>query len=118
MCLRGLTTCKEYRIPIKIINLNNRYIGMERQGQQFFHGNRYYQPYMDALPDFVKVTEGYGHRGVQIDKPADVEGALKDAFARKNELVFLDFLTDQKENVYPMIPGGKGITEMILSEEL
>jgi acetolactate synthase-1/2/3 large subunit len=118
MCLQELSTCKQYRLPIKIINLNNRYMGMVRQWQQFFHGNRYSESYMDALPDFVKVTEGYGHRGVLIDKPADVEGALKDAFARTNELVFLDFLTDQAENVYPMIPGGKGITEMILSEEL
>jgi acetolactate synthase-1/2/3 large subunit len=73
---------------------------------------------MDALPDFVKVTEGYGHRGVLVEKPADVEPALKDAFSRKEELVFLDFITDQKENVYPMIPGGKGITEMILYEDL
>jgi acetolactate synthase I/II/III large subunit len=118
MCLQELSTCKQYRLPIKIINLNNRYMGMVRQWQQFFHGNRYSESYMDALPDFVKVTEGYGHRGVLIEKPSDVEGALKDAFARKNELVFLDFLTDQAENVYPMIPGGKGITEMILSEEL
>jgi acetolactate synthase-1/2/3 large subunit len=118
MCLQELSTCKQYRLPIKIVNLNNRYMGMVRQWQQFFHGNRYSESYMDALPDFVKVTEGYGHRGVLIEKPADVEGALKDAFARKNELVFLDFLTDQAENVYPMIPGGKGITEMILSEDL
>jgi acetolactate synthase-1/2/3 large subunit len=118
MCLQELSTCKQYRLPIKIINLNNRYMGMVRQWQQFFHGNRYSESYMDALPDFVKLAEGYGHRGVLIEKPADVEGALKDAFARKNELVFLDFITDQAENVYPMIPGGKGITEMILSEEL
>src|SRR3954462_3138143 len=118
MCIQELSTCKQYRLPIKIVNLNNRYMGMVRQWQQFFHGNRYSESYMDALPDFVKLAEGYGHRGLLIDKPADVEGALKDAFARKNELVFLDFLTDQAENVYPMIPGGKGITEMILSEEL
>jgi len=118
MCLQELSTCKQYRLPIKIINLNNRYMGMVRQWQQFFHGNRYSESYMDALPDFVKVTEGYGHRGVLIEKPADVEPALRDAFSRKSELVFLDFLTDQAENVYPMIPGGKGITEMILSEEL
>jgi len=66
----------------------------------------------------VRLAEAYGHRGVLVEKPADVEPALRDAFARKNELVFLDFLTDQKENVYPMIPGGKGINEIILSEEL
>jgi acetolactate synthase I/II/III large subunit len=118
MCLQELSTCKQYRLPIKIINLNNRYMGMVRQWQQFFHGNRYSESYMDALPDFVKLAEGYGHRGVLIDKPADVEPALKEAFSAKGELVFLDFITDQAENVYPMIPGGKGITEMILSEEL
>jgi acetolactate synthase-1/2/3 large subunit len=118
MCLQELSTCKQYRLPIKIINLNNRYMGMVRQWQQFFHGNRYSESYMDALPDFVKLAEGYGHRGVLVEKPADVEPALREAFASKKELVFLDFITDQTENVYPMIPGGKGITEMILSEEL
>jgi len=118
MCLQELSTCKQYRLPIKIVNLNNRYMGMVRQWQQFFHGNRYSESYMDALPDFVKLAEGYGHRGVLVDQPADVEPALRDALARKDELVFLDFITDQAENVYPMVPGGKGITEMILSEEL
>jgi acetolactate synthase-1/2/3 large subunit len=118
MCLQELSTCKQYRLPIKIVNLNNKYMGMVRQWQQFFHGNRYSESYMDALPDFVKLAEGYGHRGLLVDKPADVEGALKEAFSKKSELVFLDFITDQAENVYPMIPGGKGITEMILSEEL
>jgi len=118
MCLQELSTCKQYRLPIKIINLNNRYMGMVRQWQQFFHGNRYSESYMDALPDFVKLAEGYGHRGVLVDKPADVEPALRDAFKRKDELVFLDFVTDQTENVYPMVPGGKGISEMILAEDL
>ena len=118
MCLQELSTCKQYRLPIKIVNLNNRYMGMVRQWQQFFHGNRYSESYMDALPDFVKLAEGYGHSGIRIEKPADVEGALREAFARKDELVFMDFMTDQTENVYPMIPGGKGITEMILAEEL
>jgi acetolactate synthase-1/2/3 large subunit len=118
MCLQELSTCKQYRLPIKIVNLNNKYMGMVRQWQQFFHGNRYSESYMDALPDFVRLAEAYGHRGVLVEKPADVEPVLRDAFARKNELVFLDFLTDQKENVYPMIPGGKGINEIILSEEL
>src|SRR2546429_367798 len=118
MCLHELSTCKQYRLPIKIVNLNNKYMGMVRQWQQFFHGNRYSESYMDALPDFVKVTEGYGHRRIQGEKAADVEPALREAFGNKKELVFLDFITDQTENVYPMIPGGKGITEMILSEEL
>jgi len=101
MCLQELSTCKQYRLPIKIINLNNKYMGMVRQWQQFFHGNRYSESYMDALPDFVKLAEGYGHSGLLVDKPADVEPALREAFARKSELVFLDFITDQKENVYP-----------------
>jgi acetolactate synthase-1/2/3 large subunit len=118
MCLQELSTCKQYRLPIKIVNLNNRYMGMVRQWQEFFHGNRYSESYMDALPDFVKLAEGYGHRGVLIERPEDVEPALRDAFARKSELVFLDFITDQTENVFPMVPGGKGISEMILAEEL
>jgi len=118
MCLQELSTCKQYRVPVKIVNLNNRYLGMVRQWQQFFHGNRYSESYMDSLPDFVKLAEGYGHRGVLIDKPEDVEPALRDAFARKDELVFMDFITDQTENVYPMVPGGKGISEMILAEDL
>ncbi len=118
MCLQELSTCKQYRLPIKIVSLNNKYMGMVRQWQEFFHGNRYAESYMDALPDFVKLAEGYGHRGVQVTKPEDVEPALREAFKRKTELVFMDFLTDQTENVFPMIPGGKGISEMILSEEL
>jgi len=118
MCLQELSTCKQYRLPIKIVNLNNRYMGMVRQWQQFFHGNRYSESYMDALPDFVKLAEGYGHSGMRIERPADVEPALREAFARKDDLVFMDFITDQTENVYPMVPGGKGITEMILAEDL
>ena len=118
MCLQELSTCKQYRLPIKIINLNNKYMGMVRQWQQFFHGNRYSESYMDALPDFVRLAEAYGHRGVLVEKPADVEPALREAFQRKNDLIFMDFITDQAENVYPMVPGGKGITEMILSEDL
>jgi acetolactate synthase I/II/III large subunit len=118
MCLQELSTCKQYRLPIKIVNLNNRYMGMVRQWQQFFHGNRYSESYMDALPDFVKLAEGYGHSGVRIENPGDVEKTLRQGLAKKDELVFMDFMTDQTENVYPMIPGGKGITEMILAEEL
>jgi acetolactate synthase-1/2/3 large subunit len=118
MCIQELSTCKQYRLPIKIVNLNNKYMGMVRQWQQFFHGNRYSESYMDALPDFVKLAESYGHVGMKIEKPGDVEPALKEAFKRKNDLVFLDFITDQTENVYPMVQGGKGLTEMILAEEL
>jgi len=73
---------------------------------------------MDSFPDFVKLAEAYGNVGMKIEKPGDVEGALKEALQQKERLVFLDFITDQAENVFPMIPGGKGLTEMILAEEL
>ncbi|MDD5058483.1 MAG: acetolactate synthase 3 catalytic subunit [Sideroxydans sp.] len=118
MNIQELSTCKQYNVPIKIIALNNRYLGMVRQWQEFFHGNRYSHSYMDALPDFVKLAEAYGHVGILVEKPSDVEGALKEAFARKDELVFLDFRTDSTENVYPMVPGGKGLSEVILAEDL
>jgi acetolactate synthase I/II/III large subunit len=118
MNIQELSTCKQYDLPLKVILLNNRYLGMVRQWQDFFHGNRHAESYMDALPDFVKLAEAYGHVGMRIEKPGDVEGALKEAFANKKRLVFLDFLTDQKENVFPMVPGGKGISEMILAEDL
>jgi len=114
MCIQELSTCRQYRLPIKVVNLNNKYMGMVRQWQEFFHGNRYAESYMDALPDFVKLAEAYGHVGMKIEKPADVEPALKEAFSRKNDLVFMDFITDQTENVFPMVPGGKGLSEMIL----
>ena len=114
MCIQELSTCKQYRLPIKVVNLNNRYMGMVRQWQEFFHGNRYAESYMDALPDFVKLAESYGHVGMRIEKPEDVEAALIEAFSRKNDLVFMDFTTDQTENVFPMVPGGKGLSEMIL----
>jgi acetolactate synthase-1/2/3 large subunit len=118
MCIQELSTAKQYDLPIKIVNLNNRYMGMVRQWQEFFYGNRYSESYMNALPDFVKLAEAYGHVGMRIEKPGDVEGALKEAFALKDRLVFMDFITDQKENVFPMVPGGKGLTELILYEEL
>ena len=108
MCIQELSTCKQYHLPIKIVNLNNRYMGMVRQWQQFFHGNRYAESYMDALPDFVKLAEAYGHVGIKIEKPGDVEAALKDAFKQKERLVFLDFITDQTENVFPMVARRQG----------
>ncbi len=120
MNIQELSTCKQYRIPIKVVTLNNRYMGMVRQWQEFFYGSRYAESYMESLPDFVRLAESYGHVGMRIDKPEDVEGALKEAFspALKERLVFMDFQTDQAENVYPMVEGGKGLSEMILAEEL
>ncbi|MDH4286507.1 MAG: biosynthetic-type acetolactate synthase large subunit [Gallionella sp.] len=118
MNIQELSTCKQFHLPIKIIALNNGYLGMVRQWQEFFHGNRYSETYLNALPDFVKLAEAYGHVGMRIEKPADVEPALKEAFARKKDLVFMDFRTDPTENVFPMVPGGRGLSEIILAEEL
>jgi len=120
MCIQELSTCKQFHLPIKIINLNNRYMGMVRQWQEFFYGNRYAESYMEALPDFVKLAEAYGHVGMKIEKSSDIEPALKEAFSPKlkERLVFMDFITDQKENVFPMIPNGKGLSDMILAEDL
>jgi acetolactate synthase I/II/III large subunit len=118
MNIQELSTCKQFHLPIKIVSLNNRYLGMVRQWQQFFHGNRYAESYMDALPDFVKLTESYGHIGMRIDKPSDVEPALREAFSRKKDLVFMDFQTDPTENVFPMVPGGKGLSEVMLDPNM
>ena len=117
MCIQELSTCRQYGLPIKVINLNNRYMGMVRQWQELFYEGRYAMSYMDALPDFVKLTESYGHVGICIEKPADVEPALREALALKDRLVFMDFITDQTENVYPMIAQGKGHHEMHLSPD-
>ena len=117
MNIQELSTCAQYGLPIKVILLNNRYLGMVRQWQEFFYENRYAESYMDSLPDFVKLAESYGHVGMQITKPADVEGALKEAFAKKDKFVFMDFITEQKENVFPMVENGRGISEMILGDE-
>ena len=119
MCIQELSTCKQFNLPVKIVNLNNRYMGMVRQWQEFFYGNRYAESYMDALPDFVKLAESYGHVGMKIENSSDIEGALKEAFSPKlkERLVFLDFITDQTENVFPMVPNGKGLSEMILADD-
>jgi len=117
MCIQELSTCKQYHLPVKIVNLNNRYLGMVRQWQQILHGNRYSESYMDALPDFVKLAESYGHVGFKIENPADVEPILREAFALKDRVVFMDFITDQTENVFPMVKAGKGLSEMLLGSE-
>ena len=114
MCIQELSTCLQYGLPIKIVALNNRYLGMVRQWQEFFYDGRYAMSYMEALPDFVKLAESYGHVGMRIDNPADVDDAMDEAMKLKDRLVFMDFVTDQEENVYPMIPAGAGLNEMIL----
>ena len=116
MMLQELATMKQYRTPVKIVNLNNGYLGMVRQWQEFFYQKRYSMTYFEALPNFVMLAEAYGHVGMRIEKPGDVEGALREAFAMKDRTVFLDFITDQSENVFPMIPSGGGQNEMLLAE--
>ncbi len=115
MMLQELSTMLQYKTPVKIINLNNRYLGMVRQWQEFFYEKRYSMSYMDALPDFVKLAEAYGHVGMLVERPDDVDGALREAFAMTDRTVFLDFITDPEENVFPMIPSGGGHNEMILA---
>ncbi|HWS04918.1 MAG TPA: acetolactate synthase 3 catalytic subunit [Burkholderiaceae bacterium] len=117
MCIQELSTCLQYNTPIKILSLNNRYLGMVRQWQEIEYSGRYSHSYMDALPNFVKLAEAYGHVGLLIERPQDVEGALREARKLKDRTVFLDFRTDPTENVFPMVKAGKGITEMLLGAE-
>ena len=115
MCIQELSTCLQYGLPIKIIALNNRYLGMVRQWQEFFYENRYSHSYMESLPDFVKLTESYGHVGMRVERPEDLKPMMEKAFAMKDRLVFMDIVTDQAENVYPMIMAGKAHNEMHMS---
>ncbi|MEW6098666.1 MAG: acetolactate synthase 3 catalytic subunit [Pseudomonadota bacterium] len=117
MCIQELSTCQQYQTPVKIISLNNRYLGMVRQWQQLEYSGRYSHSYMDALPDFVKLAEAYGHVGLRIEKPSEVEPALREMMRLKDRTVFLDVRTDPTENVWPMVQAGKGITEMLLGSE-
>jgi acetolactate synthase-1/2/3 large subunit len=114
MCIQELSTALQYDTPIKIINLNNRYMGMVRQWQEFTYESRYSHSYMDTIPDFVKLAEAYGHIGMRIDKPEEVRSALEQAFAMKDRTVFLDIITDRTENVFPMIEAGKAHNDMKL----
>nr|VFJ75864.1 MAG: acetolactate synthase, large subunit [Candidatus Kentron sp. FW] len=117
MCIQELSTAKQYNLPIKIISLNNRYLGMIRQWQEFFYDSRYSQSYLDSLPDFPRLVESYGHVGMRIEKPSEVEGALREALAMEDRLVFMEFLTDSTENVYPMMAAGRAHDEMLLSQQ-
>jgi acetolactate synthase-1/2/3 large subunit len=114
MCIQELATIKQYNLPIKMLTLNNHFMGMVRQWQEFFYGKRYSESGMEAHPDFVKLAEAYGLIGLQIKNPGDVEGAIREALAMKDKAVFMDFLVDPTENVYPMVPAGAGLNEMIL----
>jgi len=117
MCIQELSTCLQYNTPIKVVSLNNRYLGMVRQWQEIEYSGRYSHSYMDALPNFVKLAEAYGHVGMLIERPQDVEPALREARKLKDRTVFMDFRTDPTENVWPMVQAGKGITEMLMGSE-
>ncbi|WP_424776168.1 biosynthetic-type acetolactate synthase large subunit [Neisseria cinerea] len=114
MNIQELSTCFQYRVPVNVVTLNNGYLGMVRQWQELYYGNRESETYFDSLPDFVKLAEAYGHIGIRVDKKSDVEGALSEAVKQKDRLVFIDFLTDKKQNVLPMVGNGKGLDEMVL----
>jgi len=117
MCIQEMATCKQYNLPIKVLLLNNGYMGMVRQWQEFFYESRYSHSYVDALPDFVKLAESFGHVGMRVEKPAELEAAMTEAFAMKDRFVFMDVVVDPTENVYPMIEAGKGHHQMHLSPE-
>ncbi len=117
MNIQELSTCLQYNTPIKVVSLNNRYLGMVRQWQEIEYSGRYSHSYMDALPNFVKLAEAYGHVGMLIEHAKDVEPALREARKLKDRTVFMDFRTDPTENVFPMVQSGKGITEMLLGSE-
>ncbi|MGE0048491.1 MAG: biosynthetic-type acetolactate synthase large subunit [Acidithiobacillus sp.] len=114
MNIQELSTCRQYKLPIKVACLNNGYLGMVRQWQEFFYEERYASSYMEALPDFVKLAEAYGHIGLRAEKPADVEPVIREALRLKDRMVFMDFLVDRTENVYPMVPAGAALSDMIL----
>ena len=115
MMLQELSTMLQYNTPVKIVNLNNRYLGMVRQWQEFFYEKRYAMSYMDALPDFVKLAESYGHLGILVENEKDLKPALTEALNQKDRTVFVDIITDPTENVFPMIPAGGAHCDMLLA---
>ena len=116
MMIQEMTTALQYQVPVKILCLNNGYLGMVRQWQEFFYDRRYSMSTMDVQPDFIKLAEAYGHSGVRIERPADLEPALREVIAQKDKTIFVDIITDPGENVYPMIPAGGGQAEMLLGK--
>jgi acetolactate synthase-1/2/3 large subunit len=115
MCIQELATAAQYRTPIIIVTLNNGFMGMVRQWQEFTYESRYSQSYLETIPDFVRLAESYGHVGMRVTHPSEVRAALEQALALKDRTVFLDFLTDPTENVYPMIEAGKAHHDMRLA---
>ncbi len=117
MCTQELSTCAQYGLPLKIVLLNNGYMGMVRQWQEFFYEKRYSESIVEAQPDFVKLVESYGHIGMTVSNPAELDETMERAFAMKDRLVLINVLIDPESNVYPMIEAGKGHNEMYMSPE-
>ena len=116
MNIQELSTATQYGIPVVIICLNNHFLGMVKQWQDLIYSGRHSQTYMNSLPDFVKLAESYGHVGIQISTPDELESKLQEAFSIKNKLVFVDINVDETEHVYPMQVRGGAMNEMILSK--
>jgi acetolactate synthase-1/2/3 large subunit len=116
MNIQELSTCRQYGLPVKIINLNNGYLGMVKQWQDMQYEGRHSHSYMDSLPDFVKLVEAYGHVGMKVSKVSDLEPAMKEAFKLKDRLVFMDIVVDPSEHVYPMHIGDGSMRDMWLSK--
>ena len=118
MCIQELSTCSQYGLPVKIINLNNRALGMVKQWQDMQYGGRYSSiSYEDSLPDFVKLAESFGHVGLKVEKFSELNEAMEEAFSLKDKLVFLDVLIDPDEHVYPMLEAGGSMSEMRISKK-
>ena len=114
MNMQEMSTCVQYRLPVKSFILNNSYMGMIRQWQDFFHGNRHAESYMESLPDFVKLAEAFGAVGLRAEKTSDLDGVIE-AMLATDKPVIADIVVDRAENVYPMIPGGAAHNEILLS---
>ena len=116
MNIQELSTALQYNLPVIVVNLNNRYLGMVKQWQDMIYSGRHSQSYMDSLPDFVKLAEAYGHVGIAIRTPDELESKLAQALAEKERLVFVDVTVDETEHVYPMQIRGGSMDEMWLSK--
>lgn len=116
MNIQELSTCLQYRLPIKIININNQALGMVKQWQDMQYDKRYSHSYMESLPDFVKLAEAYGHVGMRVDRFDDLEEAMEVCFSQKDRLVFMDIYVDPDEHVYPMSVAGGSLRDMVLSK--
>jgi len=116
MNIQELSTCLQYGIPVKIVNINNQSLGMVKQWQDMQYEGRHSSSYMESLPDFVKLVEAYGHVGMKITDPAQLESKMREAFAMTDKLVFLDIYVDPTEHVYPMQIAKGSMRDMLLSK--